>query len=298
MPTVNEERRYKMKKGKKKRRLSIEVQKSFPRFTNVTMLGTKFRKSDLLNQGDVTTVFYENDYSKFIYMKENRPIKEPRIDRLVGLLNQPRGQLNPVIINENWEIIEGQHRVKACQRLGVPVMCVMSRGAKIDDCIVMNNTGDKWSFDDYLHSHSQPTRPNHQEYVKIKKFLEEYQLNTTLVTWLLSGNSVDYGKSAFKQGTFKVKSLTYAEQQGAYFNVIKSFNTKVANQVRFGLAFVKIQKLPKFSMKTCLTQLEKYHGKFFKQSGGNKDEFIELLIKCYNYRLRPKSKHLSNKVLN
>ena len=36
----------------------------------------------------------------------------------------------------------------------------------------------------------------------------------------------------------------------------------------------------------------------FKQSGGNKDELLELLIKCYNYCLRPKSKHISNKVLN
>ena len=51
-------------------------------------------------------------------------------------------------------------------------------------------------------------------------------------------------------------------------------------------------------MRTCLSQLEKYHGKFFKQSGGNKDELLELLIRCYNYCLRPKSKHISNKVLN
>ena len=286
------------KKGKKGRRLVISSQKSFPIFRNVTMLGTKFRKSELSKKGEVTSVFYEHDYSKFVYLPENRPIKEPRIDRLVGLLNQPRGQLNPVIINENWEIIEGQHRVKACQRLQIPVMCVMSHGARIEDCIVMNNTGDKWSFYDYLHSHSHPSRPNHMEYLKIKKFLDEYQLNTTLATWLLSGNSDDYGKTDFQEGTFKIKSLTYAEQQGAYFNKIRSFNTKVANQVRFGLAFVKIQKLPKFSMRTCLSQLEKYHGKFFKQSGGNKDELLELLIKCYNYCLRPKSKHISNKVLN
>ena len=148
------------KKGKKGRRLVISSQKSFPMFKNVTMLGNKFRKSELSNKGEVTSVFYEHDYSKFVFLETNRPIKEARIDKLVGLLNQPRGQLNPVIINENWEIIEGQHRVKACERLQIPVMCVMSEGAKIDDCIVMNNSQDGWSFYDYLHSVSQSRSHN------------------------------------------------------------------------------------------------------------------------------------------
>ena len=288
-----------MRKGKKKRRLAVREQSIFPRRT-ISMLGNKFKRSELVEKKDntVSAVFFERDHSKFKFLEANRPIKEPRIDRLVGLLNQPRGQLNPVIINENWEVIEGQHRVKACQRLGIPVMCVMCYGARIEDCVIMNNTQDRWSFYDYLHSHSHPSRPNHEEYDKIKKFLDEYQLNTTVATWLLSGNHDDYGKEAFQSGEFKVKSLTYAESQGAYFNKIKSFNSKLPNKVKFGLAFVKIQKLPKFSMNTCLTQLEKYHGRYFKQSGGNKDELVELLIECYNYRLRPKTRKISNRVLN
>ena len=287
-----------MRKGKTKRQLVLRKENNSSQMKTISKLGNKFKRSELVGNDKVSTVFYESNYSKFTFLPANRPIKEPRIDRLIGLLNQPRGQLDPVIINEHWEVIEGQHRVKACKALNIPVMCVMSQGAKLDDCIVMNNTQDRWSFHDYLHSHGHDSRPNCEEYQKIKTFLDEYQLNTTVATWLLSGNKDDYGKSDFQSGKFKVKSLSYAESQGAYFNKIKSFNSKLPNKVKFGLAFVIIQKLPKFSIATCLTQLEKYHGRYFKQSGGNKDELVELLISCYNYRLRPKNKHISNKVLN
>ena len=294
-----------MRRGKTKKRLVISSQKSlFPRNT-ISMLGNKFKRVELEQKKDntVSTVFFERDYSKFVFLETNRPIKEARIDKLVGLLNQPRGQLNPVIINENWEIIEGQHRVKACERLQIPVMCVMSEGAKIDDCIVMNNSQDGWSFYDYLHSFSHSSRPNYLEYLKLTTFLDEYQLSTTVATWLLSGNVKDYGKNDFENGKFRVKSLAYAQQQGAYFNKIRTFNDKLPNKVKFGLAFVKAQKLRAkdgsiFSISTCLTQLEKYHNRYFKLTGGTKEEFLEALIECYNYRLRPKKKHISNKVLD
>ena len=112
-----------------------------------------------------------------------------------------------------------------------------------------------------------------------------------------------FGKSDFENGRFRVKSLAYAQQQGAYFNKIRTFNDKLPNKVKFGLAFVKAQKLRAkdgsiFSISTCLTQLEKYHNRYFKLTGGTKEEFLEALIECYNYRLRPKKKHISNKVLD
>ena len=86
-------------------------------------------------------------------------------------------------------------------------------------------------------------------------------------------------------------------------NKIRTFNDKLPNKVKFGLAFVKAQKLKakdgsNFSISTCLIQLEKYHNRYFKLTGGTKEEFLEALIECYCYRLRPKKKHISNKILD
>jgi len=285
-----------MKKNKKVRK-RLSISSPTKRFKNISMLGTKFPRATLREKGEVSTVFYESDHSKFKFLETNRPIKQPHVDKLIGLLNEPKGQLLPVVINEHYEVMEGQHRVKACIALKIPVMCIKIEGLTIEDVIDMNTTQDGWKFNDYLHSHSHESRPNHGEYLKMKKFLEEYQLSSTVCLWLLSGDNHDYGREEFNAGTFKVKNLTYAETQGSYFNKIKSFNSDLPTKVKFGIAFIKVQSLPKFSMTTCLAQLEKYSGKYFKQTGGNKDELIECLISCYNYKL-PKYRKITNRVLN
>ena len=81
-----------MRRGKTKKRLVISSQKNlFPRNT-ISMLGNKFKRVELEEKKDITvsTVFFERDYSKFVFLETNRPIKEARVDKLVGLLNQPR----------------------------------------------------------------------------------------------------------------------------------------------------------------------------------------------------------------
>ena len=82
-------------------------------------------------------------------------------------------------------------------------------------------------------------------------------------------------KTDFQEGVFKKRSLAYAEQQGAYFNKIRSFNTKVANQVKLSFSFYQDPETAKIFHEN-LSMVEKYHGKYFKQSGGNKDELLNV----------------------
>ena len=284
-------------RNNKKTRKRITINTTQKRFRNVTMLGNQFPRVELQNEGKVSTVFYESDHSKFKFLAANRPIKQSHVDKLIGLLNEPKGQLLPVVVNEKYEVIEGQHRVKACMALKIPVTCIKVDGLTIEDVISMNTTQSGWNFNDYLHSHSHISRPNHMEYKKVINFLEDYKLSTTVSRWLLSGNNHDLGKKDFEEGTFKVKNLTYAETQGSYFNKIKAFNTDLPGKVKFGTAFIKVQNLPRFSMSICLSQLEKYCGKYFKQTGGNTEEMLECLIRCYNFNLSP-AKKITNKILN
>jgi len=134
----------------KKTKLRLNFSGTTKRFKNITMLGNKFPRVDLQEEGEVSKVFYESDYSKFKFLEANRPIKQAHVDRLIGLLNEPKGQLLPVVINENYEVIEGQHRVKACMALKIPVMCIKIEGSTIEDVISMNTTQSGWNFNDYL----------------------------------------------------------------------------------------------------------------------------------------------------
>jgi hypothetical protein len=53
-------------------------------------------------------------------------------------------------VNENYEIIDGQHRFKAAQELGLPVNIIICPGYSIKDVQRLNANQKEWKLIDYL----------------------------------------------------------------------------------------------------------------------------------------------------
>lgn len=291
------------KKGKTKRRMNIaSVAKSATPV--ITLLGHKYDKATLpsytkMKDGAVFSVPREEFY-KFKLLKRNRTTSQAQVNKLIVKLQEPKGQLVPIIINEKWEVINGQHRLQAAEEGNIDHIIVMiSFGATIEDVIVMNTTEKKWNFWDYLKCHSEPSAPSSEEYQKIKTFLKNYTISPKAALWLLSGNNHDYGTEDFEAGIFEVKHLEEAQKQGDYLRKVKGYNTVNVSVLKFCWSFVKIQKAKdkdgnKMSMPTLMRNLKKYGGKFFN-TGGNQEYYLDEMKECYNSRL-PKSKKISLRV--
>ena len=291
------------KKGKTKRRMNIaSVAKSATPV--ITLLGHKYDKATLpsytkIKDGAVFSVPRE-DFYKFKLLKRNRTTSQAQVNKLIVKLQEPKGQLVPIIINEKWEVINGQHRLQAAEEGNIDhIIVMMSNGATIEDVIVMNTTEKKWNFWDYLKCHSEPSAPSSEEYQKIKTFLKNYTISPKAALWLLSGNNHDYGTEDFEAGIFEVKHLEEAQKQGDYLRKVKGYNTVNVSVLKFCWSFVKIQKAKdkdgnKMSMPTLMRNLKKYGGKFFN-TGGNQEYYLDEMKECYNSRL-PKSKKISLRV--
>ena len=292
-----------MKKGKKGRRMNVS---SLPKYDTpvITLLGHKYKKEKLdpytnIKDGSVFTV-PRKDFSKFVLLKRNRDTTKSQVNKLIGKLQEPKGQLVPIIVNEKWEVINGQHRLEAITESNIDhIIVLMTYGATIDDVIIMNTTEKKWNFWDYLKCHSDDSAPNTVEYQKIKKFLKEYSISNKAALWLLSGNNHDYGKEAFEEGTFQVLHLEDAQKQGDLLRKIKGFKTVDISTMKFCWAFVKMQNArtasgTKMSMAVLMQNLKKYGGKFFN-SGGNQEYYLDEMKECYNSRL-PRSKKITLRV--
>tara|TARA_R100001244_G_scaffold104033_1_gene77194 strand:+ start:153 stop:1058 length:906 start_codon:yes stop_codon:yes gene_type:complete len=291
------------KKGKTKRRMNIaSVAKSATPV--ITLLGHKYDKATLpsytkIKDGAVFSVPRE-DFHKFKLLKRNRNTSQAQVNKLIVKLQEPKGQLVPIIINEKWEVINGQHRLQAAEEGNIDhIIVMMSFGATIEDVIIMNTTEKKWNFWDYLKCHSEPSAPSSEEYQKIKTFLKDYTISPKAALWLLSGNNHDYGTEDFEAGIFEVKHLEEAQKQGDYLRKVKGYNTVNVSVLKFCWSFVKIQKTKdkdgnKMSMPTLMRNLKKYGGKFFN-TGGNQEYYLDEMKECYNSRL-PKSKKISLRV--
>ena len=109
------------------------------------------------------------DYSMFKTMPGNREVSSKRIESITKNVKM-FGQLNPIIVNENYEVIDGQGRLAACKLLEIPVWYIVCSGLTWEHCVAMNSTGVNWAIKNYIDAYADHG-PKHvaEEYKKLKK---------------------------------------------------------------------------------------------------------------------------------
>ena len=258
-----------------------------------TILGNKIDYDTYKTSKQVTKVMYEKNLTKFNFLEDNRDIIEAKVDSLVESIRR-KGQLIPIIVNENFDVIEGQHRVKACEKLGLPVSYVISIGATSKDIADINNSQSGWKNKDFLKHFSHKNHSNYAEYRKMQNFFEEYKLPFTVGIALLSNKTIlggcgnDRGPMpSFRDGTFKIIDLDKAKETASRLIKLKSFVPNLVKIVKFSIAFIKISGLENFDLKTCYTQLEKNSNKFDRCL--NQEDWNEAMVRAYNFSLVTKA---------
>lgn len=108
------------------------------------------------------------NYAQFKHLPSNRMLSESNIDAITNEIRQ-HGQQQPIIVNEQYEIIDGQHRLKACENLKIAVQYIKRKGATIDDVISTNIVGKKWNIDDYIHRFATEGK---QDYIDLLEFVQ------------------------------------------------------------------------------------------------------------------------------
>ena len=290
-----------MRKPKKGRRLNITNTKTNVYSTPnvVSILGLNYKTSTLKNDDPVKTEIRTTvDYDRFLpFLPANRVVDKAHVDRLVGLINDD-GQKVPIIVNENDDVIEGQHRVLACKKLHHPIAYMVCDKASIKDTRKMNNSQKPWKFNDYLKSYSHFTHYNHFEYKKIVKFIDDYNLNNTVSLTLLCLSDYVRGRQRFKDGDFQVENLQKAETQAKLLIRIKAFSSELVRSVKFAIALGQAQKIQGFKIEKAVKQIEKNLGQFVNCN--NQESWFNTLIKypngVYNKGLPKKDKISNNKV--
>lgn len=106
----------------------------------------------------VAVVYTTTDYDKFKKLEENRTVTENRAGKLTASFGE-KEIINPIIVNEKFEIIDGQGRFEALKRLNRPIKYIISFGANIEDCRRMNRYNTSWTLIDWIESYADNNNP-------------------------------------------------------------------------------------------------------------------------------------------
>jgi len=253
------------------------------------------------------TVQSTQDYARFKYLQGNRDLKEGNIKAIQNQVQQC-GQRIPIVINEKNEIIDGQHRLEACKRLGIPVKFIVDVGANIDHVISANIVGQKWSLMDYVNRYSSEGNGHYQ---RLHDFIIECKKHGISASAAMSivnnGKSYkgyymyDDGKIRQHGGKYKVKKLYYVgdDVRLGYFRIesLKEPRKRLEAIIQFKhFAFYKksyfinailqVMRIKDFDVKRLRQAADTYPNRFVNEP--DVDGFVRMFESVYNYRMKTK----------
>ena len=227
----------------------------------------------------INQVFMTNDYSIFKNIEGNRNINKVHLKRLKASIEEKHIMV-PIIVNQKYEIIDGQHRFQSAKDLRKPVYFIKIHGLELPDIHRLNTNLKNWQADDYLAGYCELGL---EDYLVYRDFKEKYgfghdETKALLVGTLSSdGNQVDH----FRNGTFKVRDLKTAEKNAEKIIMIGQYYDGYRRR-----AFVKAM-LQLFSNKDY--NHAEFLNKLSYQSRSlvdctNYKQYITLIEEIYNYK--------------
>jgi len=235
----------------------------------------------------MTTIQNTRDYTRFHKIDGNRRTNKAHVRSLTEALAEKAHliALNPILVNEDGGIIDGQHRFEAIKQLGQPVYYIQGKNLTLEDVQSLNASSKNWSPIDFAKSFADLGDSNYEMYLNFKK---EFGLNHDI---LLDYLSLDLPMTAqmFRKGLFKVtdpisRSWDLAachRDTGQYYDGYKRRS--------YAFAFHKIWDNPEYNHKQMLHKLNKY-GHLLQDYALTAD-YLRKLEEIYNRNV-PKNKTL------
>lgn len=234
------------------------------------------------------------DYDKFKFIDTNRGLKNTNYNGIVTSFKEAY-LLAIIIVNENYEIIDGQHRFNAAKEMGLPIRYVICPGYGIDEVRQYNKTMQKWVKLDFLESYTKDGKDN---YVELSEFMREFpdfgiQVSLKLLTGYEKGESTKrldgkrISSKDFVSGKMKIQNAHQAYPLARKIMDFKEYYHGYNSPTFIG-ALLPILKKKSYDHKRMLQKL-RVSGLHIVKCG-TQEQYRILLQKIYNYKVRPEDR--------
>lgn len=224
------------------------------------------------------------DYSQFVFLPDNRDgVKPQQVAWLVEAISKNNLlHLNPIIVNEKMEIINGQHRTLAAKALGVDIYYNIEPGLNSKDMIGMNYSI-PWTLCDYLNYY---VKNCYSDYIQLADFMKKYDLSLAIAFNMLHGSS-HTGYKSFKMGHFKfIQEMSHLEIEYCWQTIdfIRKRNggASYITSSKFWNALLKLVRHPFFNHEKWMKNLQQ----MVEECGpkAKKEFYVKMLTDIYNFR--------------
>ncbi|MBC2966016.1 hypothetical protein ACUW9V_000882 [Staphylococcus epidermidis] len=236
----------------------------------------------------VNEVYETTNYNIFKFSEFNRNV----VYRKDLMDEAKRGFIAPVIVNEDFVVIDGQSRLKHAEYAQVPIKYMVVEGLTEKDIVRMNTTQLSWSIKDYIQSYANE---GNRDYQKLIELLNEYNYTSGAIAAMCLGINDTGSKvtNILKNGEFK-----FVDYDGSlrFLEYYKRF-LQEASLTSFGkllLAVNQICKIKKLDKERLIKKVKESRNKDDLNISLPKNEYIEILLDMYNNKVKANSKTTIN----
>ena len=226
------------------------------------------------------------NYDIFKKQIGNRPIRKAHVARLTRSMNEDY-LVTPIIVNENMEIVDGQHRLEAQKELNLPTYYYIEDGYRLEQTRRLNIGSANWGTLDFLEGFCSMGL---KDYLIYRDFYNKYKFDHQNGWTLLIGFSDSAGRrhyDTFKSGELKINQLKKAEYCADRITTLKKYYDGYKRRC-FVSAMIRCFRNTEFDFPTFERKLRYLSTRLVDCT--KVKEYIMLIENIYNYKSKTSNK--------
>lgn len=235
-------------------------------------------------------VYETTDYEKFSFVIGNRAVKTKGM-KWSNLLDsiKAHGQLEPALVNEKFEVINGQHRLMCCKELEIPFRYTIGKFNASGELIGEANRSNKWGMREYINFYANQTDARAINYKYLEALRSEFHIGDSALTVLVQGGT-DGTKTRqdIEKGKLKISSNLYNTIRECLTDVYalgfdKWLKENRMNARTYWAAVTYAWRNPDVDMKRLIKVM--WENEFRVPSTSKTTELLRAMSEIYNRRL-------------
>lgn len=218
------------------------------------------------------------DYSIFKEFSSNREVDRKHVNQLVtSIMKKNLLNVNPIVVDKEMRVIDGQHRLAAAEILGVEIFYIME-DINREDISLLNSNQKNWGSMDYINFYTVEKRSS---FLQLSKLISDYPDMSISALLVLSNSEGKRSLARLKEGDLDVLAIDHARSVGELCKDLNhQFQKDFVFDSRFPLALGKAIKQENFRIDRLLEQIGAAPREFVPCH--TKEQYLKMIEEIYN----------------
>jgi len=220
------------------------------------------------------------NYEMFSTIGGNRPKNQLHLSRLKKSMEEEL-LISPIIVNEKYEVIDGQHRLQVSSELNLPVRYIVCEGYGLSEVHRLNQNSKNWTKLEFVQGYVDMGL---KEYQYLLDFSERHNFSITQSVSLLANDGAGTLKN-IQEGKYVSAHRERGETVANWINILKQMH-QGHTQKGFFQVMRHLYDKDNFDFSKLVSKLNLQPTALVPCV--SKMQYLDLIESIYNYKSREK----------